>query len=197
MTAVNSNEERERSLPVAFTLALLANVLLVFIPLPIGPMRRRLIGYSRKRKSGRDTVFFCHPDIVCTAHLIWVGWVVAAAGAYNVIMLGQNWWVVPMQPLFWLWVGTLLLTIVVLGLRFDVVACGFLAAGTLVSVTLGLLLQHRVESEVFGQFYQALEAIPIDLAWGVPMFVSLVLGFVFAGVTAWQTINGVTVKCRV
>mgnify|MGYP007096633271 CR=1 FL=1 len=87
----------------------------------------------------------------------------------------------------------LLLTIIVLGLRFNVVACGFLAAGALTAVTAALLQQQRVESELLGEFYAAIEAVPVEIAWGVPLIVLLVLGCVFATVTAWQTVNEVWV----
>lgn len=194
MATVKSKQQREPSFPVAFVLALLANLLLVFVPLPIGPMRRRLVGYSRQRNGGRDIVFYCHPGgFVCTAHLIWVGWLVAAVGAYNAVTTEWQWWVVPMQPLYWIWVGTLLLTIIVLGIQFNAVACGYLIAGTLTLLTGALLVHQRVETELLGEFYAAVEAIPMGIAWGVPAVVSFVLGVVFANVCAWRTLNSVWV----
>lgn len=193
MSESNGVHRRMRTAIGELVVALVSNLLLVFIPIPIGPLRRRLVGCRRQRGDGRDTVFFCHPDIVCTAHLIWIGWLVAAAGAYDVVTAEYQWWVVPMQPLYWLWVTILVLTIVVLGLRFSVVSCGFLGGGILLALTTALLIQRRVETPFLGEFYEVVENIPLQIAWGVPMIVSLVLGLVLATVAAWQSMNDVWV----
>jgi hypothetical protein len=164
----------------------LGNFILVFVPLPIGFLRRKLAG--RVTSSG-DQEFYSHPNFVCTCHLVWVGWVVAAAGVYNQQALPRDWPQLPVQWMSWLWVVVVVLTMLVMGLKFGRVACGFLAAAATIAVLGITIAELKVQTPLTAAFLAVLGQIPMHLDWGVPMLTSLVLGLVFAAVATWQTVN--------
>ena len=166
MVSVKQKRHPNPAVATQYFWALISNLLLVIIPLPIGPMRRQMVGTERRRKSGHDTIIYSHPDIVCTAHLIWVGWVVTGAGVFNMYVANPN-WQLPIGSLCWLWLATLILTIAMMGLRFSSVACGYLAAAVLLISVLTLLLRQNL-TEYTGNFVNAFGEIPVDIAWDVP-----------------------------
>ena len=164
----------------------LGNLILVFLPLPLGLLRRKLVG---RIDANGDLEFYSHPNFVCTCHLVWVGWLVSFAGLYNQIAALRGWNVLPVNWLSWLWMLVLVFTLVVLGLKFGRVACGFLAAAATIAVLGIIIAELKVEVPLTVSFLYSLGCIPMQLDWGVPMLTSLVLGMIFASVATWQSVN--------
>ncbi len=164
---------------------LVGGIGLLFFPVPIGVLKRQLVG---KQKSG-EFEFYSHPNFVCTAHLIWLGWAVAAAAIYNQYAAANALWQVPIGVMSWAWLVVLVSTFIVMGLRFNRVATGFLGAGVLISLLAAVVFELRSEFGLFEGIRNALSSIPVVVDWGVPMMTSLVLGSVFAGVAAWRRLN--------
>ena len=162
------------------------NFLLVFLPLPIGLLRRKLAG---RVDAAGDLEFYSHPNFVCTCHLVWVGWLVAVAGIYNERALPRGWPLLPVEWMSWLWVVVVVATLLVLGLEFGRVACGFLAAATTIAFLGATIAELEVDTPLTTGFLSGLGRVPMQLGWGVPMLTSLVLGIVFAAVATWQSIN--------
>ena len=159
---------------------------LMFIPLPISIFRGQLAGRSSE---GGDLVFYTHPNFVCTMHLIWVGWLVTIGAFvrdyFDPEGASQLW----NALLSWPWLVVLTLTIIVMGLHFARVAVGFLIAGTVI-FGLGIwLIQSLSDYQLFKQIWDGLARIPVFVRWGVPMVVSVVLGFTFVCVATWRRMN--------
>ena len=172
-----------------FLRTFLGSIGLMFIPLPISIFRRQLAGKTDKEGT---LEFYSHPNFICTLHLIWVGWVVSLAVAYNNFADAQGWIMLgeeTLRTLGWVWIVVLLLTIVVMGLQFGRIQVGFLIAALAVS-GLGLgLLQVMADIAVFGKIREVLHRIPVIVQWGVPFAVSSVLGMLFVAVATWRRLN--------
>jgi hypothetical protein len=98
----------------------------------------------------------------------------------------------PPLPIIWLnrlWVIVLISTVLVLGLKFDRVACGFLIAAVLILILLLTIAEYKAGTPVAASFLRFIGSIPVQLSWGVPMLTSLTLGVVFAAVVTWQSVN--------
>lgn len=160
---------------------------LMFIPLPIGIFRRQLAG---KHTPAGGLEFYSHPNLVCTMHLIWVGWLVTLGEAFNEIAAKNEWNAhIPDRWLIWPWLIVLIVTLIVMGLKFGRVQLGFLIAALAVSL-LGLwLLQVLSARDIFGGILRTLRGVPVVVQWGVPMIVSFALGVCFVGVAAWRRMN--------
>lgn len=178
--------QRHSARLMKWILDFLSNWGLILCPIPCGPMRKKIVGVMGK---DRCLEFYSHPNFVCTAHLIWVGWILALAGAYNEIAASRSWWSLPMAPLTWAWMVTLLVTITVLGLRFDRVACALLISAIVICGLLVILAEISAQIPLLNWISQNLAVLPVAVPWGVPAVVSLVLGLIFAGVVTWQRVN--------
>ncbi|MBS0202897.1 MAG: hypothetical protein JSS49_08375 [Planctomycetes bacterium] len=168
------------------TLSLLGNWLLLFCPIPIGPMRRRLAGGVNQQG---DLEFYSHPNFVCCCHVIWIGWLATVAGIYNEHAAEFAMWPLPVNWLNGLWLVAVILTLLVSGLKFDRIACGFLLAGTIIVVLLAVVLENLTRLSIRGLGWGWLRNIPLQLSWGVPCLTSLILGVVFVAVATWQSLN--------
>lgn len=166
--------------------SVMCSLTLVFLPIPLFWMRRILVGRSN---SNGDLEFYSHPDFVCTCHLVWVGWLVCTAAGYNRLAVHRGWLAMPVSWLSWLWVLVLVFTIMVLGLKFGRVACGFLAAAFTIAVLGTTIAELQINIPLTGSFFRSLSGIPVRLEWGVPMLTSLVLGLTFSAMATWQTVN--------
>lgn len=167
-------------------LQLIGTLLLIFLPVPCGPLRRHLVG---KVTNNQSLEFYSHPKFVCVIHLIWVGWLLTAVGIYNGCALVKGWWLIPSLPFSWAWLTALLLTVAVLGLCFGRVACGFLIASVTIFVLLITLIELKAKIPIVGGLLLGMSRIPIEVPWGVPATVSFVLGVIFSGVVTWQRLN--------
>ena len=157
---------------------------LMFIPLPIGIFRRQLAG---KAIEGDSMEFYSHPNFVCTMHLIWVGWLVTLGKFYN--DFADDKWEIPNNYLIWPWLFVLTITIIVMGLQFSRVVVGFLLSAIAVS-GMGLwLIQALKDFPVFQFIAEKLRDIDVEVDWGVPMVVSLILGMIFVCVATWRRMN--------
>lgn len=163
-----------------------SNLILAFLPLPVWFLRRKLAG--RVSPAG-DLEFYSHPNFVCTCHLVWVGWGVATAGLFNEVAQPRGWSPLPVAWLSWLWVVVLVATVLVLGLKFGRVACGFLAAAATIAVLGVTIAELEVETPLTLSFLAFLRDIPMQLDWGVPLLTSCILGGVFTAVATWQSVN--------
>lgn len=171
----------------SFVRTFLGSIGLMFIPIPVWIFKRQLAG---KVNSDGELEFYSHPDFVCTMHLIWVGWVVALGALFNDLAAAQGWGVkIPMNYLSWPWLFMLLVTLIVMGLQFGRVALGFLISA-IVIVVLGLgLAQALSDTPIFEDIHHTLSRIPVEVQWGVPFVVSVVLGINFVSVAAWRRLN--------
>lgn len=170
----------------SFIAACFGNILLTVLPIPWGPMRSRMVG--RVTPQG-DLEFYSHPNFVCVCHLIWIGWGVTLAGLYNEYADGRDWRPLPVAWLSWLWVIVLAATLLVLGLKFGRVACGFLAAFVTIAVLGVTIAELEIQTPISALVVEWLGRVPMQLDWGVPCMTSLVLGVVLMAVTAWQAMN--------
>lgn len=170
----------------AFLMSFMGRLGLVFFPVPVGVFRRQLVGYF-----GRDGLleFYSHPNLVCTSHLIWVGWVVALGLKYNDFAATRGLWQITPILLGWLWIFVLLLTIIAMGVRFNRVACGFVAAFAVILVLAIAVMEIGTHLPITAYIRDMMADVPVRLDWGIPAVVSLTLGMLFAGVASWQRLN--------
>lgn len=159
---------------------------LAFIPLPFGIFKRQLAG--RIDREG-TMEFYSHPNFICTMHLIWVGWLMTIGEFYNDFAREHDFALIDDRVLSWPWICVLLLTLIVMGLRFGRVQIGFLIAAITVTV-LGLaLIQTTGDIAIFAGIRTALGKIKVHVEWGLPLVTSTVLGILFAGMAAWRRLN--------
>jgi len=122
-------------------------------------------------------------------HLIWIGWLVTIGALirqpFDPQGLNPTWDYV----LSWPWLVALTLTIIIMGLQFTRVAVGFLTAGLIIFFMALWLIQAMSDIQVFREIAGLLRSIPVLVQWGVPMVVSLVLGFTFVCVATWRRMN--------
>ena len=170
----------------SFVRTFVGSIGLMLVPLPIGIFKRQLAG---RVSSDGEMEFYSHPDFICTMHLIWVGWLVTLGAAYNDFAGAREWAQIPMNYLSWPWLFVLCVTLIVLGLQFGRVALGFLIAAIII-VLLGLgLAQALSATPIFEDIHRQLRRIPVEVQWGVPFVVSVVLGINFVSVAAWRRMN--------
>lgn len=177
---------RKQTTTLAWLRRFISNIGLLLVPLPLGPLRSKLVG---RFNTDSGVEFYSHPPFILTCHLIWLGWLVTLLGLYNLAAISNAWWIIPMDLFNWLWVLAVLCTIIVLGLEFNRVACGFLAAGVVIAGLLGMILEAQVHFPLSETFYKIASEIPVVIEWGVPLMVSLVLGALFTGVATCQRLN--------
>lgn len=181
-----AEQQRHPGVVWSFLRTFLGSFGLIFIPLPIGILRRQLCG--RVDRDGK-LEFYSHPDFICTMHLIWVGWVVTLGFLYNDFAHERGWMAIRDTFFSWPWLFVLCLTLIVLGLQFGRVALGFLIAAVVI-VVLGLgLIQTLSNITLFKDIHGTIRKIPVSLDWGVPFVVSVILGVNFAAVAAWRRLN--------
>jgi hypothetical protein len=168
----------------AVVVDLLSSLLLVFLPVPLGPLHRKLVG--RKRADG-SVEFYSHPRVVCTSHLIWTGWLLAGVELYNRSDWAEQGGTLATAPFCWLWLLTLVFTILVLGLQFGRVPFAFVGFAAVIVVLLVCILDLATPLAPFKNVYLAIAHLPVTISWGVPLLTSLVLGLVFAAVATWQS----------
>lgn len=179
-------EKRQSGIVTQFVKRFVGRIGLMFFPLPIGLFRRQLAGVTN---DVGELQFFSHPNFVCTMHLIWVGWLVTLGEFYNQYAAEHNYSQIPSGFLSWPWLFVLTVTIIVMGLQFARVAVGFLIAA-IVIIGLALILSETLSDvAVFHTMHETLKRIPVTVAWGVPMVVSLILGLVFVSVASWRRMN--------
>lgn len=172
---------------ISLGLSFLSNLLVMFVPLPVGPCRCKLVG--RRSRCG-DIEFYSHPRFVCCMHLIWFGYLVAAVGVlYDFVLPATFSSGVLMKTLTWIWLLILLGTIASMGLDFGRVACGFIAAAVVIVALTFVLLRFLLGLPALGSHVGLLRSIPIEVSWGVPCMVSFMLGLTYAAVVTWQSIN--------
>jgi hypothetical protein len=179
-------EEHPSGLVSQFLRTFVGSIGLMFVPLPFGIFKRQMAG-----KIDRVGVleFYSHPNFVCTLHLIWVGWLMAIGEFYNKFAKDKEYTPIPDALLSWPWIFVLLLTIVVMGLRFGRVQIGFLISAIAVTLLGMALTQVQWEIEIFAGLRRLLGRIPVVVEWGVPMVISFVLGILFVCVAAWRRLN--------
>jgi hypothetical protein len=170
-------------------LPFLLNLIFVFLPLPIPGLRRRLSGFEHP--DGTIEFFGRRDDTLCFAHLIWVGWCVAIGGWYNQAIAGvvSGWPAIPERWLNAPWVLTLIVTLLVLALRFDRAACVFLAAKATIFLLTMLLIESRTETRMLSLIVDAVNRIPVSIDWGIPATLSGSLGLVLAIYVSWSQMN--------
>jgi len=180
-------EGRQPGIIWSFVRTFFGSIGLMFVPLPFWIFKRQLAG---KTNSDGELEFYSHPDFVCTMHLIWVGWLVTLGAMFNSFAASREWSAaIPMNYLSWPWLFVLCLTLVVMGLQFGRVALGFLIA-SIVIVLLGLgLAQALSATPIFEDIHRVVRRIPVEINWGVPFVVSVVLGINFVSVAAWRRMN--------
>ena len=164
----------------------LSTAALTFCPLPIGPMSRKLVGGVDSRA---EFEFFSHPNLMLTTHLIIVGWLIGLSAWCEPYFIAQ--FGVRLSPavLGWCWTITLLLTILVLSLRFDRIVCGYIVAVVTILALTFWLVQIGIQLPVWATIGTGVHRLPIHVGWGLPVATSTVLGLIFAGVASWQSVN--------
>ena len=179
-------EERQSGLISQFLRKFVGSIGLMFVPLPFGLFKRQLAG-----KIDREGTleFYSHPNFVCTLHLIWVGWLMTLGEFYNDIAKANEFPQIRPGLLSWPWIFVLLLTILVMGLRFGRVQIGFLIAAIAVSGLSLALVEVLGDIEIFQGLKTILGKIPVAVEWGVPMVISFVLGILFVCVATWRRLN--------
>lgn len=182
----SKSSPRRRGLVREFLGLFLGNLSLIFLPIPAGLSRRQLVG---RISSTGALEFYSHPNFVCTSHLIWVGWLAAAGLFYNTQATVQGWVEIPAAALSWSWLVVLAGTILVLGIRFNRVAIGFLTAAAAICILTLSLMEMRLGLEMHQAMFQQTGRLPVNVDWGVPAAVSLVLGLTFASVATWRRMN--------
>ena len=179
-------EERQSGLISQFLRKFVGSIGLMFVPLPFGLFKRQLAG-----KIDREGTleFYSHPNFVCTLHLIWVGWLMTLGEFYNDIAKENEFPQIRPGLLSWPWIFVLLLTILVMGLRFGRVQIGFLIAAIAVSGLSLALVEVLGDIEIFEGLRRIVGEIPVAVEWGVPMVISFVLGILFVCVATWRRLN--------
>lgn len=179
-------DQRPPGLISQFLRKFFGSIGLVFIPLPFGIFRRQLAG---KIDRGGTLEFYSHPYFICTMHLIWIGWVMALGALYNEWAEANEYAQISSRLLTWPWLITLIVTFIMMGMRFGRVQVGFLvAAVAVVGLTLALV-ETMGDVDIFEYIGQFLTDIRVRVDSGVPLVVSTVLGILFAGMAAWRRLN--------
>jgi len=159
---------------------------LMFVPLPFGIFKRQMAGKIDKQGT---LEFYSHPNFICTLHLIWVGWLMTLGEVYNDYATAHNFTLIDDRLLSWPWIFVLLLTVVVMGLRFGRVQIGFLIAAIAVA-GLGLaLIEALGDVQIFAAIRDLLNKFKLKVEWGVPLVISFILGVLFVCVAAWRRLN--------
>jgi len=169
-----------------FLMKFFGSIGLVFIPLPFGIFRRQLAGRIDRQGTME---FYSHPNFICTMHLIWVGWLMTIGALYNDFAEANDMAMISDRLLTWPWIIALLVTLVMMGLRFGRIQVGFLAAAVAVTGLTLALVETMGHVEIFRYLGSFLRTIKVRVEWGVPLVVSTVLGVLFAGMAAWRRLN--------
>jgi len=181
-------EDRQPGMVIQFLKTFFGSIGLLFVPLPFSIFRRQLAGKVNAETGEME--FYSHPNFICTMHLIWIGWIVTLCALFNDVSESKK-WNVEISPtlLGWIWLFVLLLTLIVMGLRFGRVQVGFLVAAiALVGMGLGLI-QAFSDIAVFSNIYSTLKSIDTGIDWGVPFVVSMSVGLLFVCVVTWRRMN--------
>ena len=162
--------------------------MVLICPLPIGPIRRHLAG---KITEQGDFVFYCHPRLIVCMHLIWVGWLVGLTALLQGSVAEPAGWDLGwlMRLVTWLWIVTLVVTIIALSLDL-----GRLSVAMLIVATAGLaamlgFVQARVQLPILGAVIAGLAMIPIEMEWGLPVLVSLLIGLWYTTMAGWKRLD--------
>lgn len=181
-------EDRQPGVFWQFLRTFFGSIGLLVFPLPFGIFRRQLAGKLNAETGEME--FYSHPNFICVMHLIWVGWIVTICGYFNEVASNKDWNLeIPPDLLGWTWLLVLLLTLVVMGLRFGRVQIGFLVLAIII-VILGLVaLQLFGDWNIIRTLRVRISAAHPQVSKGVPMVTSLVLGVLFVCVVTWRRMN--------
>lgn len=166
----------------------IGTLLLVFLPLPFGPMKRAMVG----RETNAGYQFYCHPRFLLTMHLVWSGWLVGAIVGLNLLfpLMGLS-WSIPLGYFGAFWLVVLLLTILVMGIDFSRVGVGFLFGGLITLVVVMWAAQAQFQLPVFGWVFSRLGELDVTIGWGIPVTSSAFFGIWFAVITTWRRMEDV------
>ena len=163
-------------------LELLMFMPLVFIcPVPIGPMKRLLVGQVTV---GKEFAFFSHSRMIIWMHVIWAGWVVAVAALVRSGRPELD-WLLQNAILFWLLV--LIVTALAITFDFNALAAMLVAALALVIILVGIIFRLPI-------LYWVAWLFPMDQQtpdWTVPVAFSAVIGLVYTFTAAVHRRSGV------
>ena len=169
-------------------------LVVIFLPIPIRQVARNQLAYREIRAedgSGESRFeFYSQPNIVATVHLIWVGWAVAGCQLFNkVVMEDYRLSEQFTRGVIWFWLFVLCVTILVMGIQFGRVASGFLLATVMILVLSTYLLQQVSDVELLATIKKNLHGIELELGWGIPLVISLVLGITMLLNSIWQQLD--------
>ncbi|MCB0352319.1 MAG: hypothetical protein KDD64_02305 [Bdellovibrionales bacterium] len=181
--AKNSKELRE------FAGGIVASIALAVIPLPIGPFRHVVSG-GVKKETGRLEFPQLLPFML-TCWFIFFSWLSSAGWAYNGVASNRGWWTISESLLTWPWLGSLLLTLLVMGDNFRKAKTAIVFGLFLLTAALIWALQAQFGLGIFDWIGRKIDAIPVEMKWGIPLVAAVPLGLYYAVMTAWQRVDDV------
>lgn len=166
-------------------------LIVVFLPIPVKFLARKQLAFVVDKTDKNRLEFFSQPNLVTAIHVIWVGWLVGACALYNHLQTNENYQLTQsvIHGLEWAWIVVLCLTILVMGIQFGRVAAGFLLTSIVILILSVLLYEQMGEVQIINQTKGILEKVDVELGWGVPIIVSLVLGVTMLFSSIWQQLD--------
>lgn len=164
----------------------LQTIIVAVIPVPLGFLKRNMAG--RYKETG-NFVFYPHQDLVVVGPFVMVSWAITFLNLWNVY--GWNKLFVPAQVLGIIWMSTLLVTILMLGVRVNRVGVLVLFSLTLAASALPYLLREAGQDVTFiERAQQAVLDMPLKIDWGMPLFSAVFLGLGLAVMYGWNRLDG-------
>lgn len=165
---------------------ILLTLIVAVMPVPIGFLKRHMGG--RYKQTG-NFVFYPHQDLVVVGPLVMVSWAISFLNLWNSV--GWNKLAVPSQALGVVWMSTLLITVLMLGVRVNRVGVVVLSSLAAVFFSIPYMLREAgQDTTMWERATQAVLSLPLKIDWGMPLFSGSFLGLGLAAMYFWNRLDG-------